>query len=213
MEYSDIQKRSLPRFSGVKSFFRCPQQQNKQDGEVLIFGVPFDGGSTFRSGSRMAPSRIREISSLGRGFHLKTAQDVFEKLKVFDGGDAPTNPFQLRKLINFLKFFFSEVWKQKKKILSVGGDHSITLPLLRSAFQKYGPLNFIHFDAHYDTFPQAYGEEFHHGTFLRHAIEEGLLKNIWQFGIRGPLTSQTDTEFVKNIKSPSLLWRILKTKV
>ena len=213
MKYSNVQKRSLPRFSGIKTFFRCPQWQDTEKGNVIILGIPFDGGSTFRNGSRMAPSRIREISSLGRGFHLKTSKDIFEKLSVFDGGDAPTNPLSIQKTYQLLEDFFLQIWKQKKRILSVGGDHSITLPILRSAFKEHGPINLIHFDAHYDTFPPAYeGEEFHHGTFLRHAVEEKLLKNIWQFGIRGPLTNKHDVDFIKKHNIPSFTVEDIKNQ-
>lgn len=188
-----------PRFSGVKTFFRCPQYQEGQtDCDALIVGVPYDGGSTYRNGSRMAPSRIREISALGRGFHLSSDQDLFQKLKVCDGGDAPVNPISLEKTYKNLEEFYLNLWKTEKKILSVGGDHSITLPILRAAAKVHGPLNLIHFDAHYDTFPPAYGEEdYHHGTFVRHAVEEKLLKSVFQFGIRGPLTSSKDLDFIK----------------
>ena len=81
--------------------------------------------------------------------------------------------------------------------MAVGGDHSISLPLLRAAFKEYGPLNLIHFDAHHDSFPPAYGEDFHHGSFVRHAVKEGLLSTVWQLGIRGPLTHAKDRDFIK----------------
>ncbi len=200
MKYKDIQQRSQPRFSGIKTFFRCPQYKESEDADVLIFGVPFDGGTTYRNGGRMAPSRIREVSSLGRGFHLQKSQDVFQKLKIYDGGDIPINPISLSKTYESLESFSTKFWQDKKRILSVGGDHSITLPLLRSAFKTYGPLNLIHFDAHYDTFPAAYGEDYHHGTFLRHAVEEKIVKEVWQFGIRGPLTKAEDVDFIKKHK-------------
>ena len=200
MKYKDIEQRLQPRFSGVKTFFRCPQYKESDDADLLIFGVPFDGGTTYRSGGRMAPSRIREVSALGRGFHLQKSQNIFQKLKIYDGGDAPVNPISLSKTYESIESFFSKIWQDKKKVLAVGGDHSITLPLLRAAFKTHGPLNLIHFDAHYDTFPAAYGEDYHHGTFLRHAVEEKLVKAVWQFGIRGPLTSLADTDFVKKHK-------------
>ena len=114
MEYSDIQNRAGPRFAGIKTFFRLPEWRDKQTGDVIIYGVPFDGASTYRSGSRMAPSRIREISSLGRGFHLTAQRDVFESLKIFDGGDAPVNPLSIQKTYSLLEDFFSKIWKQKK---------------------------------------------------------------------------------------------------
>lgn len=198
MSYSKGSARLNPRFAGIKTFFRCPQYQEDLKADALILGVPFDGGSTYRSGSRMAPSRIREISSLGRGFHMTSQQDLFQTLKVCDGGDAPVNPISLQKTYQALEAFYQPLFKTNKKILSVGGDHSITLPLLRAAHKTYGKLNLVHFDAHYDTYPAAYGDEdYHHGTFVRHAIEEGLLNCVFQFGIRGPLTSAQDMDFIK----------------
>ena len=164
---------------------------------MVFFGVPFDGGTTYRSGGRMAPSRIREISSLGRGYHLTREQDVFKKLKVVDAGDAPVNPVSLEKTYKQVEEFTFEI-SREKKILAIGGDHSITLPILRALRRHQGPLNLLHFDAHFDTYPAAFGSEYHHGTFLRHAVQEGLIKSAWQFGIRGPLTCKEDTQFVEN---------------
>ncbi|MGI9548748.1 MAG: agmatinase [Bdellovibrionales bacterium] len=198
MKYKEIEKRSHPRFSGVKTFFRCPQYQQGDQADTLIFGVPFDGGTTYRSGARMAPSRVRDISALGRGYDLHKSQDVFKKLNIYDGGDIPVNPISLLKTYKSIEDFTLPLWQKKLKMLFVGGDHSITLPLLRSCFKQHGPLNLIHFDAHYDTYPPAYGEDYHHGTFVRHAVTEKLVQQVWQFGIRGPLTQGQDKDFVDN---------------
>ena len=198
MDYSNIQKRSHPRFSGIKTFFRCSsEKESVKTSDVVICGVPFDGGTTYRSGARMGPTRIRETSALGRGYHLQRGRDVFAKLKVVDGGDAPINPLSIEKTYIDVESFFHKLWSQNKKVLSVGGDHSISLPLLRAAVKTHGPLNFLHFDAHFDTYPAAYGCEYHHGTFLRHAVEENLINQAWQFGIRGPLVVKEDQDFCK----------------
>ena len=197
MSYSDITKRSQPRFSGIKTFFRLPYEKaedTKKD--VLLCGVPFDGGTTYRSGARMAPSRIRELSALGRGYHFQRDQDVFKTLQPVDGGDLPTNPISLQKTYDLVEKSISHLAKKRKKVLCVGGDHSITLPILRGLSQVYGPLNLIHFDAHFDTYPPAYGEEYHHGTFVRHGILEKCLNQVWQFGIRGPFVAKEDLDFV-----------------
>ena len=198
MKYKEIEKRLHPRFSGVKTFFRCPQYQQGNQPDALIFGVPFDGGTTYRSGARMAPSRVRDISALGRGYDLQKSQDVFKKLNIYDGGDIPVNPISLLKTYQSIEDYMSTIWKQELKMLFVGGDHSITLPLLRACSKVHGPLNLIHFDAHYDTYPPAYGEDYHHGTFVRHAVTEKLVQKVWQFGVRGPLTHGQDKDFVDN---------------
>ena len=198
MSYPDIVKRSSPRFSGVKTFFRLPYEKAEEtQSDVLLCGVPFDGGTTYRSGARMAPSRIREISALGRGFHLQRNQDVFQSLQPVDGGDLYTNPISLQKTYHFLEKAIFNLAKKGKRILCVGGDHSITLPILRGLSQVHGPLNLIHFDAHFDTYPPAYGEEYHHGTFVRHGILEKCINQVWQFGIRGPFVAKEDMDFAK----------------
>ena len=180
MPYSDITHRKHPRFSGIKTFFRLPYEEPEQtDKKVLLLGVPFDGGTTYRSGARMAPSRIREISALGRGYHLQYKQDIFQILKPIDGGDLPINPISLPKTYEMIEQSIRNLAKKGKKVLAVGGDHSITLPILRGLSQVQGPLNLIHFDAHFDTYPPAYGEEYHHGTFVRHGILEKHIHQVW----------------------------------
>ncbi|MCY4321187.1 MAG: agmatinase [Bdellovibrionaceae bacterium] len=200
--YSEITKRSYPRFSGVHTFFRLRYQKpEKVKSHVLLCGIPFDGGTTYRTGARMAPSRVREISALGRGYHPQWNQDVFETLKPVDVGDIPTNPISIKKTYELIeKHIFDLAEKDKKKILSVGGDHSITLPILRALSKIHGPLNLIHFDAHFDTYPQAYGMEYHHGTFVRHAVLEKCVNKVFQFGIRGPYVVKEDMDFCKKHK-------------
>ena len=198
MSYLNITKRTYPRFSGVKTFFRLAYEKAEETkSQILLCGVPFDGGTTYRSGARMAPSRIREISALGRGYHLQKNQDVFKKLQPVDVGDLPVNPISLEKTYQLVEKSILDFAKKQKKVLCVGGDHSITLPILKSISKIYGPLNLIHFDAHLDTYPPAYGEEFHHGTFLRHAILKNYVKKVWLFGLRGPLTAKEDMDFAK----------------
>ena len=202
MKYDDIIKRSQPRFSGVKTFFRLPIYSGKEkDVDILVCGIPFDGGTTYRNGSRMAPARIREVSALGRGYHMQRDIDIFQKKNIYDGGDLPTNPLSIEKTYKILESSYSRLLKNNLKILAVGGDHSTTLPVLRAlhSFHKQ-PLRLIHFDAHLDTFPPAYESEYHHGTFVRHAFDEGLVEEAWQFGIRGPLTAKEDLDFVRSHK-------------
>ncbi|MDE0092189.1 MAG: agmatinase [Oligoflexia bacterium] len=196
--YSDITKRNQPRFSGVPTFFRLEQEKPERiTSDVLLCGIPFDGGTTYRSGARMAPSRVREVSALGRGYHPQWNQDVFKTLKPVDIGDLPTNPISIEKTYQLIEQNVFSLAKNNKKLLSVGGDHSITLPILRALSKIHGPLNLIHFDAHFDTYPPAYGEEFHHGTFVRHAVLEKCVNQVFQFGIRGPFIVKEDVDFGK----------------
>lgn len=202
-EYKPISGREFPRFSAIKTFFRLPvvSLQNKFD--VALFGIPYDGGVSYRPGARFAPTLVREVSSLGRGFHMSRAISVFDKLKVADVGDCPVVPIDQKQTYENVESFTSKILKSNKKFIAVGGDHSVTLPILRALKKKYKqPLNFIHFDAHLDTYPAAWGCEYHHGAFARHAVEEGLVnpKNMIQIGIRGPLAGSDDLSFVKKNK-------------
>lgn len=200
MDYLPLSGREFPRFSAIKTFFRLPISEINKNFDVALFGVPFDGGVSYRPGARFAPSKIRECSSLGRGYHWSRGESIFSKLKCADIGDCPTVPIDLGQTYSKIELFVSEVLKSNKKFISVGGDHSTTLPILR-ALKKYFsvPLNLIHFDAHLDTYPAAWGCEYHHGSFLRHAVEEGLVapQNTIQIGIRGPLAGGSDLDFIK----------------
>lgn len=199
MEYKPLSGREFPRFSAIKTFFRLPYVSVDADYEVGIFGIPYDGGVSYRPGARFAPAKVREISSLGRGFHMTRMENFFEKIKVADIGDCPTVPIDQNQTYERIEKFVGEILQHNKKFLSVGGDHSTTLPVLRALKKKYGkPLALVHFDAHLDTYPAAWGCEYHHGAFARHAVEEGLVdpKKMVQIGIRGPLAGGEDLDFV-----------------
>jgi guanidinopropionase len=198
--YEPLSGREFPRFSGIKTFFRLPHVPVDADYDIGIVGLPFDGGVSYRPGARFAPTRVREASSLGRVYHWEHKSSFTQKIKAADIGDCPTVPIDLQKTYERIQNFYGRLLSLNKKIITVGGDHSITLPILREFRKKYGkPLRFIHFDAHLDTYPPAWDCDFHHGSFARHAIEEGLVdaKNSLQIGIRGPLTSDADLDFVR----------------
>lgn len=192
--------REFPRYSAIKTFFRLPQADLKEKFDVGLTGVPFDGGTSYRPGARFGPGKVREVSSLGRAYHWGRGVDVFSRLKVADIGDCPTVPIDLNKTYEQIEKHFSAILKSGKKFVSVGGDHSTTLPVLRSVFKHTKkPVSLIHFDAHLDTYPAAWGFEYHHGAFARHAVEEGLIdpKTSYQIGVRGPLAGGDDLNFVK----------------
>lgn len=202
-QFKPISGREFPRFSAIKTFFRLPIADIKENFDLALFGIPYDGGVSYRPGARFAPTQIRDASSLGRGFHMSRAMALFEKIRAADIGDCPTVPIdQMQTYVNIEKFA-GEVLDSGKKFISIGGDHSTTLPLLRALKKKYGqPLNFIHFDAHLDTYPAAWGCEYHHGAFARHAVEEGLVNpgKMLQIGIRGPLAAADDLAFISKHK-------------
>ncbi|MAV90293.1 MAG: agmatinase [Bdellovibrionaceae bacterium] len=165
-----------------------------------MVGVPYDGAVSYRPGARFAPSQIREASSLGRGFHMTRNRNVFDLKKVADGGDCSVVPIDQTQTYEKVEKHFGEILSSGKKFIAIGGDHSLALPLLRAAHRSAGePLNLVHFDAHLDTYPAAWNCEYHHGSFLRHAVEEGLIApdRSMQFGIRGPLAGGEDLDFVR----------------
>lgn len=200
--YQPISGREFPRFSGIKTFFRLPYAQITDDFDIALFGTPYDGAVSYRPGARFAPALVRECSSLGRGFHMSRAMSLFDQARIADIGDCSVVPIDQKQTYKKIGSFATQILKQNKKFISIGGDHSTTLPLLRALAKKYGPLNFIHFDAHLDTYPAAWGCEYHHGSFARHAVEEKLVKpkSMVQIGIRGPLASATDLDFIKKHK-------------
>lgn len=203
MDFKPLSGREFPRFSAIKTFFRLPYVELQQKFDVALFGVPFDGGVSYRPGGRFAPTAVRQASSLGRGFHWNRGVAVFENLKVADIGDCPVVPIDIEQTYKNIEKFVGEVLKGKKRFISVGGDHSTTLPVLRALRKHYKkPLAFVHFDAHLDTYPAAWGKEFHHGSFARHAVEEGLVdpKKMIQIGVRGPLAGGDDLDFVNRHK-------------
>lgn len=196
--YYPTSGRDIPRFAGIKTFFRLPYVELTADYEVGIVGVPFDGGASYRPGQRFAPVGVREASSLGRVFHMGRMSGFAEKIKVADVGDVPVVPVDLMKTYERIETFFDKGMGLGKRYISIGGDHSITLPILRSVRRAIGkPVRLIHFDAHFDTYPAAWDCEYHHGSFARHAVEEGLIdpKGSIQIGIRGPLTAADDLDF------------------
>lgn len=201
MDYQPLSGRDFPRFSGIKSFFRLPIAPITENFDVALVGVPFDGGTSYRPGARFAPSAVREASSLGRGYHWGRGIQLFQKLKIADVGDCPTVPIDQAQTYLKIEKFFAELAQRKKRFVSVGGDHSVTLPILRALFKSLGQkLNLIHFDAHLDTYPAAWGCEYHHGAFLRHAVSEGLVRGdrTLQIGLRGPLAAGDDLKFVRD---------------
>ncbi|MGZ3696619.1 MAG: agmatinase [Bdellovibrionota bacterium] len=197
--YRPVNPLKVPRFGDIATFNRLPYVPDLKGNEVdvAIVGVPFDGGTTFRPGARFGPRAVRDSSVLCRNYNPNLGVQVYEKLNVVDAGDVSVNPISLPKTMKAVEERIAEVHEAGARAICVGGDHSIVLPDLRAVHKKYGEITLIHFDAHTDTGDEAWGEKYHHGTPIRRAIEEGLLKGekIFQIGIRGPLTSPAQDEY------------------
>lgn len=184
----------VPRFAGPATFMRLPAAADAAGLDVALIGVPFDGGTTNRPGARHGPREIRNQSSLMRRYHHALGISPYEVLQVADLGDCPVNPIDLRDSLRRIEAFFAEVVAAGAIPLSAGGDHLITLPILR-AVGRAEPVGLIHFDAHSDTNDTYFGENpFTHGSPFRRAIEEGLLdpRRMVQIGLRGSLYGAED---------------------
>ncbi len=176
-----------PRYTGIPTFFRAPYEQDLTQVDIGVIGVPFDGGVTNRAGTRHGPREVRNQSSLMRKINMATQVQPFAHLRVRDLGDAwIEEPYVLETALTEIETFYRRVTATGVTPLSVGGDHSITLPILR-AVAAHGPVGMVHIDAHCDTGDDYMGSRFHHGAPFRRAVEEGLLdpKRVIQIGIRG----------------------------
>jgi guanidinopropionase len=186
--YKDLaDPQARPRYTGIPTFFRAPQTESLAEADIGVIGVPFDGGVTNRSGARHGPRAVRDQSSLLRRIHPATLLAPFETARVRDLGDCwIEQPYALEGALEEIAAFYTTIVAAKVVPLSVGGDHSISLPILR-AVAAQRPVGMVHIDAHCDTGDDYLGSRFHHGAPFRRATEEGLLDptRVIQIGIRG----------------------------
>lgn len=183
-----------PRYGGVSTFALLPQLQEITQADIAIVGIPFDSGVSYRPGARFGPSHVREASRLLRPYNPATGSSPFANQQVVDAGDFAANPFNIEEAIQSIHRNYDELNEQVKKIITIGGDHTITLPILRSLRAKHGQISVVHFDAHLDTWDSYFGADYTHGTTFRRASEEGLLdpEGCMHIGIRGPLYAAQD---------------------
>jgi guanidinopropionase len=188
IRYHDLtDPQAQPRHTGIASFFRAPIAENPADADIALIGVPFDGGVTHRSGARHGPRAVRDQSTLLRRINAATGVAPFSRARVRDLGDCWLEfPYELSGAQDEIATYFREVHAAGAVPLSVGGDHSISLPILR-AIAEHRPVGMVHIDAHCDTGDDYMGSRFHHGAPFRRAVEEGLLdpRRVIQIGIRG----------------------------
>src|SRR6266508_345639 len=164
----------VPRFAGINTFARLPHTQDLRDVDVAVVGVPFDGGASFRPGPRFGPQKIREMSVLLRPFNPALGVEPFAEFRVVDWGDAVCSPISMEDSFRAIERAIEAVVSADAFPLVLGGDHSISLPVLRALAKRHGPLGLVHFDAHPDTWDVHFGRKYSHATPFRRAIEEGL---------------------------------------
>ena len=188
---------AIPRYAGPSTFCRLPELRDVPYCDVAILGIPFDSGTSYRPGARFGPQAIRQASRhLRTNFHPAYDAEPFKTLQVADAGDVGCNPFNIDEAIQQIETAATELFTKAHAIVSLGGDHTIAVPLLRAVNKQVGPVALVHFDAHLDTWDTYFGAPYTHGTPFRRAAEEGLFNDDASIhvGIRGPLYSREDLQ-------------------
>jgi agmatinase len=183
----------VPRYAGLSTFARLPRREDVGRADVAVIGVPFDSGVSYRPGARFGPSHIRQSSRLLRPYNPELGVSPFADKQVVDAGDVAVNPFSIQQAIGEIEAAARDLGADAK-LMVLGGDHTIVLPILRAMHAAHGPIAVLHFDAHLDTWDTYFGEPYTHGTPFRRASEEGLLdkQHCLHIGIRGPLYGEHD---------------------
>ncbi|MEI6458945.1 MAG: agmatinase [Pseudomonadota bacterium] len=185
--FQPLSGNEMPRFGGPATFMRLPACTLEDDLDVGFIGVPLDIGTSNRPGARLAPRQIRDESRMLRPYNMATRAAPFDSLRIADIGDVAINTFNLEKSVAIIEAHYDRILAAGTIPLSMGGDHTIALPILRALHRKHGPVGMVHVDAHADVNDTMFGERIAHGTPFRRAVEEGLLdcKRVVQIGLRG----------------------------
>jgi len=191
----------VPRFAGLASFARLPYSQSLDGVEVAIFGVPFDGGTTFRPGARFGPQGIRQLSRLLRAYNYALDVRPFEDLSLVDYGDLAVVPTDIEDTYSLVAEQAGVFYAAGAFPLGMGGDHSVRLPLLRACAAKHGPVGLVQLDSHFDSWDLLFGKRYSHATVVKRAIEEEIIdpRRSIQVGIRGSLPYPSDLERTRGL--------------
>ena len=192
----------FPRFAGIPTFMRLPHIPDAKRLDVALIGIPFDGGTSYRSGPRFGPRHIRQQSAMIRPYNPVLDVSPFERVRVADYGDLPVNPLSIEDTYERITDGLKPVLDAGAIPMCIGGDHSILLPILRAIHAGHGPVALVQLDAHSDTWDQYWGMKYSHGTPVRRAIEEGLVAEplILQVGLRGQLYGPDDMDYAREHK-------------
>nr|WP_202401830.1 agmatinase [Pseudomonas oryzihabitans] len=176
----------MPRFGGIASMLRLPHLASPAGLDAAFIGIPLDIGTSLRSGTRFGPRQLRSESVMIRPYNMATGAAPFDSLSVADLGDVAINTFNLLDTVRLIEEHYDRVLEHDVIPLTLGGDHTLTLPILRAMKKKYGKIGLVHVDAHADVNEHMFGEKIAHGTTFRRAVEEGLLDcdRVVQIGLR-----------------------------
>ncbi|TPW74061.1 agmatinase [Schumannella soli] len=185
-----------PRYAGAATFALLPRIDEVERADILVVGAPFDAGVSYRPGARFGPAHVREASRLLRPYNPAQDAEPFALAQVADAGDIAINPFDLGEAVAQVEAAARALGAGGSRLMTIGGDHTIALPLLRAVAAQHGPVAVVHFDAHLDTWDTYFGAPITHGTPFRRASEEGLLDlgACVHVGTRGPLYGRVDLD-------------------
>jgi agmatinase len=186
--------REVPRYAGLATYARLPRLEDVPRADIAVLGIPFDSGTSFRPGARFGPEAVRAGSRLLRPYHLALDVEPWTTLQVADAGDVSATPFDIAEAVGQIETAANALYGKAERIISIGGDHTVALPLLRAAHARHGPIALVHFDAHLDTWDTYFGARYTHGTPFRRASEEGLLAldHCAHVGIRNSVYALSD---------------------
>ncbi len=177
----------MPRYAGLATFALLPRLDDVERADIAVLGIPFDSGTSFRPGARFGPSHIREHSRQLHPYHQLHDAYPFRDLQVVDAGDVGVGPYDVSRAVDVIEARARALVEDGVRVVALGGDHTVALPLIRAAAAAHGPLAVLHFDAHLDTWDVLHGATIWHGSPFRRAAEEGLmdLEHCQHVGIRG----------------------------
>jgi agmatinase len=198
-----------PRFTGPRTYARLPYVKELDGVHAAVFGIPWDGGASFRGGARFGPEGVRSASGMIRTYNPVQKVQVFGALSTIDYGDAPTAPGYIEQTLERVEAFVRPIAESEALPVAIGGDHSMTLAELRALAAVHGPLGLVHLDSHMDLWDTYFdGLRYSHGTLFRRALEEGILdpSRVLQAGMRGPLYGEADEEIPGALGVETIPW-------
>jgi agmatinase len=188
----------VPRYAGKGTFARIADIHEVSDYDIAVVGLPFDGGTSYRPGARFGPMAVRQAArTLRPGYHVEFGVAPLQQVQIVDAGDVTITPFDIPEACRQIENGMREIMGDRgRRVVAIGGDHTVALPNLRALHAFHGPLALVHFDAHLDTWDTYFNAPVTHGTPFRRAFEEGLLieDHSIHVGIRGPIYDRMDLD-------------------
>jgi agmatinase len=208
MMYEPWDAFEAPRFTGPRTYARLPYIKDLDGVDAAVFGMPWDGGTSFRSGARFGPEGVRSASGMIRTYNQVQKVQVFGALSTIDYGDSPTVPGYIEDTLERISRFVRPLAEADVVSVGIGGDHSVTLAELRALAAVHGPLGLVHLDSHTDLWDSYNGRPYAHGTMFRRALEEGVVEpaRMLQAGIRGPLYGELDEAIPQTLGVDTISW-------